>query len=62
MTRSIGFFRGIAPKQFAPAPIGFGAYKQNACHFENILGLAQFRGENGGFVSVELSKDYHGDG
>jgi hypothetical protein len=26
------------------------------------MGLAQFRGENGGFVSVELSKDYHGDG
>jgi hypothetical protein len=26
------------------------------------LGIAQFRGENGGFVSVELSKDYHGDG
>jgi hypothetical protein len=28
----------------------------------NSKGLAQFRGENGGFVSVELSKDYHGDG
>jgi hypothetical protein len=27
-----------------------------------FLGLAQFRGESGGFVSVELSKDYHGDG
>jgi hypothetical protein len=27
-----------------------------------VKGLAQFRGENGGFVSRELSKCYHGGG
>jgi hypothetical protein len=46
-----------AGEAFAYAGIPFGS-----CEEIRTKGLAQFRGENGGFVSVELSKDYHGDG